>query len=219
MSSIGNTFAYGLHLLGWICASQIVMKICRKVFTLLDAVSLTTFLKSPSLIFPISPVLSLHPPFFPTHSCHPQNILSLPFLPLYPKYRSPEGPYCKLWIYHALCIVRILKWCVFVHLWSMPINLDQPLSHISVSSVALVPKGLHSYCTCPCWPTIFLPLLIPGLKIILWLTARTPGVNHRKYIPVDLCKLCVMHYINTNDNMTPRDLFKEYNLEVRAELL
>ena len=38
--SKGNTFAYGLHLLGWICASQIVMKIGRKVYALLDVISL-----------------------------------------------------------------------------------------------------------------------------------------------------------------------------------
>ena len=39
MAPIGNTFAYRLHWFDQICASQIVMKIGRNVFTLLGAVS------------------------------------------------------------------------------------------------------------------------------------------------------------------------------------
>ena len=40
MSSIGNLFAYELHLFGRFCASQKVSTISRNVFLLLDAVSL-----------------------------------------------------------------------------------------------------------------------------------------------------------------------------------
>ena len=39
MSSILNTFAYKLHLFGHNCGSQIVMKIGRNIFSVLDAVS------------------------------------------------------------------------------------------------------------------------------------------------------------------------------------
>ncbi len=39
--SIGNTFAYELHLFGQFCAAQEATKICRNVYLLLDAVSLT----------------------------------------------------------------------------------------------------------------------------------------------------------------------------------